>query len=378
MILGISEDFSIDVSLDAELNEASTSGLNLNDGAHPSITIENLLSFLPFSSVAISDWADDVTYSKYSDTQKRSDLVMVDSKIYQSLQNNNLANDPEEVDSLFWMETNIESLTLKAFIKRVQNKVYADLNLTKRLVNNQFIYEVGRHDLMLPNNFAAWVFEPKGSDYLTFTINQIALQANTLSDVNLYVVNEGVLVDTLILSPNNGLLEFKELKYTFSGKGRWIFAIDSQSVKANQGAIDPLLYDGFVCYTATGIGLTAEGSEWSYQTAGNGLGLNISVSLDSSLYIENNISNLGNFVRSTFELMSLQMFLSNSGNRSNRSEIIQRDRELLIAETKNLDHNTVAKRYTDEKKEAKRLIDKTFDTQLSGVSDDFNIEITSI
>lgn len=381
MILGISEDFSTDVVLDAELNEASSSGLNLNSGTHPSITVNNLLAFLPFYDITLAEWVNSVTYSKYSESKKRTDLVKVGEVIYQSLQNANLAKDPE-TETAFWMQTNIESLTLKAFISRVQDKVYADLNLTKRLVNNQFIYEVGKYDFTLPNDYAAWVFEPKGSDYLSFTINQISLQANTTSDVNLYVLNElsdvCVLVDTLILKPNNGLFELKELKYKFSGKGRWIFAIESQSIKSNQGVVDPLLYDGFVCYTAAGIGLTPETAEWSDQTTGNGIGFNISVVLDSQLYIENNIDNLANFVRSTFELMSLQMFLHNSGNRSNRSETIQADRELLIAETKSLEMNTIARRYESEKKEAKRLIDKTFDTQLSGDDDEFTIELSSI
>lgn len=381
MILGVSEDFSCDVVLDAELNEASSSGLNLNSGTHPSITLNNLLAFLPFYDITIAEWDLDKTYSKYSVSQKRTDLVMVNDVIYQSLQVGNLSKDPE-TETAYWLQTNIESLTLKAFISRVQNKVYADLNLTKRLVNNQFIYEVGKYDFPLPNDFAAWIFEPKGSDYLSFTINQIALQANTTDDVNLYVLNETsnscVLIDTLILKPNNGLFEFKELKYKFSGKGRWIFAIESQSIKSNQGVVDPLLYDGFVCYTATGIGLTPESAQWSDQTTGNGIGFNISVSLDSQLYIDNNIDNLANFVRSTFELMSLQMFLHNSGNRSNRSETIQSERELLIAETKVLDANTIAKKYTDEKKEAKKLIDKTFDTQLSNDNEDsFNIELSS-
>lgn len=380
MILGISEDFSTDVVLDAELNEASSSGLNLNSGTHPSITVNNLLAFLPFYDITIAEWDVDKIYSEYSQSKKRTDLVKIGDIIYQSLQNANLAFDPE-TETAYWLPTNIESLTLKAFISRVQDKVYADLNLTKRLVNNQFIYEVGKHDFTLPNDYAAWVFEPKGSDYLSFTINQIAIQANTLMDVNLYVLNElsdtCVLVDTLVLTPNNGLFELKELKYRFSGKGRWIFAIDSQSVKSNQGVVDSLLYDGFVCYTATGIGLTPETAEWSDQSTGIGIGFNISVVLDSRVYIENNIDNLANFVRSTFELMSLQMFLHNSGNRSNRSETIQAERELLVAETKVLDANTVAKRYTDEKKEAKRLIDKTFDTQLSSDDDEFNIELSS-
>lgn len=373
MILGLSEDFSTDFVFDAELLETSSTGLNLNSGTHPSITVENLLAFLPVYPITLTEWSITTTYSKYS--KNRTDLVTLNGVIYQSLKNDNLGKSPD-TETNFWLKTNIESLTLKAYITRVKDKVLADLNLTKRLVNNQFIYEVGRYDFQLPNDFAAWVFEPKGSDYLSFTINQIALQANTVDDVNLYVLNEGILIDTLVLTPNNGALVFKPLNYTFSGKGRFMFAIDSQSVKGNQGIVDPLTYDGFVCYTASGIGSDPATAQWSYGEIGNGLGFNISVSLDSSIYIENNLQNIGNFVRSTFELMSLQMFLHNSGNRANRQERIQSDREMLLTETKSLEHNTIARRYENELREAKKLIGKTFDTQLL-VDDEFNIEISS-
>ena len=72
------------------------------------------------------------------------------------------------------------------------------------------------------------------------------------------------------------------------------------------------------------------------------------------------------------------MFLHNSNNRSNRTEFIQQNKELLIAETKALDMNTVAKRYCTELDRAKRAIQKTFDTQLGENDDDFNIELTSV
>jgi len=377
MVLGISEDFTTDVQLDTELNAAASSGLNLNSGVHPSVTVSNLLEFLPNSAfVTIADWSDTKTYSDYNISHKRTDLVSKNGVIYQSLQNDNLNNDPETEDA-FWLQTNIESLVLKSFVSRVQDKVYADLSLVKRLVNNQYIYEVGRYDYMLPNQFCAYVFEPKGSDYVKFTINQIAFQALTTDPVNLYVVNENVLVDTLILTPNNGVFEFKDINYTFSGPGKWFFIVDSQMVKSNQGVLDPLKYDGFVCYTASGIGSVPNDCTWSFDTTGNGLGFNISVCLDSEVYIDNNVSNFGSFIRATFELMSLQMFLHNSNNRSNRNERMQMDRELLTAETKSLEMNTVAKRYNDELKRAKRVIEKTFDTQLN-LDDEFCIELNSL
>ena len=377
MVLGISEDFTRDIVLDAELASASSTGLSLNSGVHTSITLDNLLEFLPDSDATFLDWDVEKTYGVYSDTKNRANIVVFNSVIYQSIKGDNTGNSPDEEDSIYWMETNLESLVLKSFIDKVKDKVYSDLNLIKRLVNSQKIYEVGRHDMMLPNQYCGYVFEPKGSDYLSFTLNQVSFQGLTTDDVNLYVINEGRLVDTLVLHPNNGAFEWKNLGYKFKGEGKWIFAVDSQMVKTNQGVVDPLKYDGFVVYTTTGLGETPQSATWVYETTGNGLGFNVSVCLDSSIYIDNNLDYFGGFIRSTFELMTLQMFLHNSNNRSNRNEFIQLNKELLAYETKSLEGNTVARRYNKEMERAKRAIEKTFDTQLSDDSGCFDIELTS-
>lgn len=377
MVLGIAEDFSTDVNFDVELLAASSTGLVLNSGTHPTITIENLLSFLPFySDFDLFDPA--VTYTEYNKTKRRQDIVLYNGVIYQSLIADNKGNTPDSNGSK-WLETNIESLTLKSFIGRVQDRVYTELNLNRRLINSQYLYEVGRQDVVLPGKFAAWVFEAKGSDYISFTINQISLQANTTQNVNMYVINEGKLIDTIVLKPNNGELSFKELGYTFNGKGKWVLAIDSQSVKISGNTLDPLAYDGFVCYTAINEGLMLDPLAWVPSLNGNGIGLDISVSLNSSLYIDDNTQFLGNFVRATFELMALQMMLHNSGNRLNRQERNQREMELIAYETKKLDDNTVARRFETEKARATKALNKTFDTQLATeLNDDFNIEIGTV
>ena len=376
MILGIKEDFSSNVYLDAELTSASTSGLCLNSGVHPSITVDNLLSFLSFPKVIPAEWDLATTYQSYNISKKRNDLVTYDGVIYQSLQNTNLNKQPD-TETDYWMVTNIESLTLKSFIEKVQDRVYADLHLVKRLINSQHIYQIGKTETLLPNYYAGWVFQPKGSDYVTITLNQVAIQALTTDPINLYVINQGILIDTLVLTPNNGILEFKELNYSFKGQGEWTFAIDSTNVLTSSGFVDPLSYDGFVCYTVTGIGNAPETSNWSLHQQGNGLGFTVSASLDSSLYIENNLSNFGSFVRATFELMALEVFIHNSSNRSNRSEKVQGNIDLLKAETKSLEMNTVAKRHQAEYHRCKAIIAKTFDTQLA-TDDDFIVEITSI
>jgi hypothetical protein len=376
MILGITEDFSTNITLDAELTSLPSSGLYLNSGVHPSITVNNLLSFLSFEDITIADWDIATTYGIYSQTKKKSDLVSYNGKIYQCILANNGLQPDENADE--WLETNLDSLKLKNFLSKVEDRVYADLRLTKRLINNQFIYNVGKVENLLPNDYSAWIFEPKGSDYVTIKLNQVSIQKSGTTPINLYVINQGVLVDTLTITPSDGKVEFKDLNYSFSGKGKWIFAIDSTEVFTTTSYVDMLQYDGFVCYTASGIGGSAESATYMDSIIGNGLGFNVSVELNSQLYIDNNISSLGNFVRATFELMTLELFLNNSENRGNRNQQIQMDRDNLIAETKSLDMNTVARRYNNELAIARKTIAKTFDTQLSVEISDFEIDETSI
>lgn len=378
MRYGFTEDFSSQVVLDAELTALPDSGLYLNSGVHPSITINNLLSFLSFEDFGFSDWSNSTTYGKYIATKKRTDIVKHAGKIYQSLGSNNLGNIPD-TSSAQWLETNLESLKLKNFIFKVEDRVFSDLRLTKRLINNQYIYNVSSvNQVQLPNDYCAWVFEPKGSDYVTITINQISIQKNGTTPLNLYVINQGVLIDTLQITPSNGIVDFKPLNYSFKGKGKWIFAIDSTEVYLDSGYIDPLMYDGFVCYTATGIGNAPESANYTYGFSGNGIGLNVSAHLDSQIYIDNNLAMLGGLVRATFELMALEMFLNNSENRGNRVQQIQMDRDNLIAETKSMEMYNVARRQSNELSFAKKTISKTFDTQLSNNEVGFGIEEESV
>ncbi|AZA73571.1 hypothetical protein [Chryseobacterium indoltheticum] len=374
MELGIVEDFTSNVQLDSELTLKSKTGIILNSGVHPSITLDNLLQFLPVPDLEFEDYNSEVTYQSYSKTRFRKNIVSFQGKLYQCLSDISINVDPS--NSATWMETNKESLILKSFIDRVKDKVISDLKLSRRLINSQYLYEFGKHEIMLPHDYSAWVFEAKGSDYVQITLNEISLQALTNDPVNLYVINEKELVDTLVIHPKNGNLSFEKLNYTFSGPGRWIFAINSQKVLTNSGWLDEMKYDGFVCYTASGVGLTPQSSNWNYfNNSGNGLGFNVSVTLESDSYLEYNLINLTSFIKASFELMAFQMFLNNSNNRSNRN--IQLDKENLMFETKDLQHNTIAKRYYSELKEARKTIQKTFDTQL-GSDDGYEVETSSI
>lgn len=370
MILGIAEDFTSNIVLDSELKETPSSGMYFNSGIHPSITINNLLQFLPNLDVILDDWASGTTYSVFSSTRLTSDLVSYSNKLYQCILAS--TNDQPDTSPTYWVETNLDSLRLKNFIYKVQDKIYSDLKLTRRLVDNQYLYEVGETTITLPSDYAGWVFEPKGSDYISLRINEISFQKKSTTPVNLYVINQGVLITTLTITPSNGIVEFKRLDYTFKGRGKWIFAIDATTVESNNYDIDTLKYNGFTAYTTTGVGDTPEGATYNAKSSGNGLGFNISAYIDSSDYITNNLSEFGNYFRSTFEYLAFQMFLFNSNSQINSDQRMM-NIDLLKAEVLNINIDSSVVRYNKARKEAMEQLKKTFDRGIG--FDDYTIKI---
>lgn len=373
MVLGIATDLTTDVVLDAELTAIPSNGIYLNEGTHSSITLSNLLAFLPNFDLVPTTWSNATTYGKYTTTKNQKDLVTHGGKIYQSLQGSNTNQNPTSTPS-YWLETNLESLRLKSFIEKVKARVINSLRLNKNLINSQKIYSVTdtltTEQTLLPNDYCGWGFDAKGSDYVSIRINQISLQKSGTTPINLYVINQGNLITTLQITPSNGKVEFKDLNYTFKGEGDWVFAIDSTEVFTNGFVVDPLRYDGFVCYTVTGIGNAPETAKYYRGAVANGLGFNVTAFLDAETYVNNNRSEFGEFVCATFEMMCFEMFLHNSNNRSNREQKIQMNDELIRIEVLDGQANTVAKRYSDALKHAKTQLSKTFDTQLTKGADD--------
>lgn len=377
MDLAFVEDYTSTKELDADLLSLPASGLYLNSGTHPNITINNLLQFLPKVEFQLGQWAVGITYGNYSVTRSRTDLVSDNVYVYESIQGNNTGNALN--DPAFWRKTNWSSIHLRNFIQRVKDRVLSDLHLVRRLVDNQYLYEIGKNVVTLPNDYHAWVFEPKGSDYVKFRVNDIALQAMTTSPVDMYVVNQGNLVTTLTLHPNDGELVFEQVNYSFSGKGAFYFIIDSQDVKVSGNQIDPLHYNGFTVSTAVGIGNAPETATWSRSTTGNGIGFNITAYADSADYVTSNFIEYAAFIRATFEMVSFEMFRANSNTKANLEQRNIMDERVLLFETTDLVSNTVAKRYKDEKQRAFRALEKTFDNQLRDTdSDELQVTVSAL
>lgn len=364
--LTFAQDFGSSVNLDSSLSGTPDSGLFWNRGVHPLVTIDNLLKFLPNIDITFSAYSVTATYSTFATSKSKNDIVTHSGKTYEALlPSSELSPKTPGTDTTYWLETNIQSLRVKSFLWSVDENFKSALQLSKSLIENQYIYNIGKTAQTLSGDFIGWAFEPKNSDYVKIKINQIAFQANTNVAQNLYIINQGILIDTLVLNPKNGILEFEAINYTISGKGAFYFVFANVEVLTEGAYNDSLRYSGFVCYPIVGNGLTAASADYSQTSNGNGLNFNISCYLDSSDYINNNSVHLAKFKQCQFEMDVIQMFLHNSNIQSNTAERVigsQNLTGLLATETMDLTLNTIARKYTNELKKAKQAIERTFDS----------------
>lgn len=360
MILTFAEDFTSTTSLDSELIGTPDSGLYWNRGVHSLVNVDNIIKLLPSTEFTFSTYVAGTTYSKFDTSRKKSDVVIDSNITYLSLADDNKGNTPAS-SSTKWLVTNIDSLRIRAFIWTVEDNFKSALKLDRKLIENQYIYNVGDQTSTLSNDYSGWAFEPKGSDYVKIRINQMSLQAKTTSPVTVTIVNQGIVIDTFTLNPQNGKLEFEDVNKTIFGKGRFLFVFPSQDVLSNNAFNDPLKYDGFVTYPVNGIGSTPEDADYSDSSAGNGLGFNVSVYLDSTLYIDNNKIDFAKFLQAQFELDMLSLMVHNANDQSDSAERNIARNQLLATEIMSLDMFTVARKYSGIKKAAIAAINKTFD-----------------
>jgi hypothetical protein len=359
MNLTFVDDYSSDVVLDTQLTGVSDSGVYFNRGVHPYITIDNIIQYLPARTITLSAYNALTTYGDYMITRQRSDIVTSGGLTYQSIASGNKGNTPVSSPTK-WVVTNENSIKIKTEIFNAEDSLIQALSLNRKLVENQYIYDVGKTEVTLQGDFSGWAFEPKGSDHVKIRINQMSLQAMTVSDVNVYVVNQGVLLQTLVLHPNNGLLEFEDVVCTLSGKGVFYLVFPSQEVLSNNAYNDPLRYTGFICYPVQGIGSTAASSVYKDSVC-SGLNFNVSVYTDTTTYVLNNMVDFAKALQSQFELNMLKMFHSNPHIQITRNSQNMMDNGLLYNEIMGIEGETVVKKYKKDIKEALEAVNKTYD-----------------
>ena len=378
MILTFVDDYSSNTVLDPQLTGVPESGMYFNRGVHSLITIENILRYLSDKTITFSAYAAGTTYGNFMTTRLKSDIVMSDDKIYQSLVTGNVGHTPSSSPT-YWVETTLDSIRLKTEIFNAEDSLTQALSLNRKLVENQYIYNVGTEEVLLSGDYSGWAFEPKGSDYVKIRINQLSLQAMTTNDVSIYVINQGVLKQTLTLHPNNGLLEFEDVSCILSGKGVFYLVFDSQIVLSNNAYNDPLKYNGFVCYPVQGTGSTAALAEYK-ESVCNGLNFNVSVYTDTTTYIQNNMIDFAKALQSQFELNMLTMFHSNPHIKmSSNVRNIDADKtsSYLYNEIKGIEGETVVKKYNRDIRQALEAINRTYD-KATKPTGGFKIKLSTI
>lgn len=370
--LAFLNDLTYDGLLDTELSAVKSSGLYVNSGVHTNITVYNILETLAKSKIAFKPYDVNFSYGEFNSSRNSGDIVEDSGKLYQSIVSENVGNPLTDVNS--WLETNEDSIRLKVFLFKVRDRLNADLGLIRKPVANEYIYDSTTHgrleDFSIPNDYAALILEPKGSNYIKFRINQVALRANSTNPVEIKVVNQGRVVDTFNVTPNNGLLEFQEIGAVLEGQGRFMLVFPSQSIKRGNSFTDMHKYSSFTLSTAVGTGVNPESAEYGTINSDIGLGVNLSTFVDSGVYLENNAPEFAQYVRSTFEYMCFELFLHNGGMRRNEVQRTLFDPKFLEFQLTSLQGDTVVSRYRAALKKASERMSNVLDKQLARLSED--------
>ena len=367
MILTFKQDYSSSVVLDSQLMGVPDSGAYWNAGTHPLVSINNILSYLPDTSITTSLYAAGTTYAA-------GDLITSSSIMYESLVSSNKGHTPASSPT-YWLVTNEDSQKIKRFLDQVKENVKSALKLDRKLIENQYIYHIAKSDVTPTCDYIGWAFEHKNSDYVAIRLNKLSFQANTDEEVTFSVVNNGSVIDTFLITPNDGDFEFVSTDLVFSGFGTFYLVAPAQSIKSDGEVHDPLKYNGMVCYPVEGIGATAASAEYVRCVSGNGMGFNVSAYADTSQFVLNNEIDFVEVYKwqLAYDLIQIMLFNPHTTSDRNQRNLTEYNRDILTMEAKDNILNTITTRYNKVVSEAREIISKTFDSLLRNQDKDFTI-----
>lgn len=371
-ILTFNKDYSNSVELDSVLMGVPTSNEYWNVGTHPLITIQNILTYMPTTEISPAAYVAETTYSI-------GNLVTYSSVIYESLSNNNLGNTPD-ISTDDWLPTNEESQKIKIFLNQVKQNANNDLRLNRKLIENQYIYHIAKNDHTPTSDFIGWAFEHKFSDYVVIRLNKIAFQANTDQEVTFSIVNNSSVIETINVTPSNGVFSFSDIDLSFSGFGTFYLVTESQSIKSDGEINDPLKYKGMICYPVEGNGSSISAANYFRTTSGNGMGFNVSAYIDTSSYISFNEIDFVNVYkwRLAYDLVNMMLFNPNANSDRFERNHTGINKELMIMESKDNKLNTISNKYEKLIKETRGLISNSFDRVLKQKDNDFKVKHTTL
>lgn len=373
MEFGILEDYTISgLDLGEDLVNP-TSGLFLNDGVSPLITVKNLLNFLPYLDYLIPEWDNLKNYELYDSDIKG--LVSYNSKFY-ICKESNVGLQPD-LNPISWAETNKESVVLMNFVKNVVDRALLSLSI-ENVISEKNIVDVTKssdYDFSLISDYVGLSFNLLDDFNTYLNIKKLSIQANTINPIDVYVVNNGVLLQTIQLTPENGLISFKDVDLKLKGFGTFYLVMESSSVKKGTGYLDKYNFDGVVVSGVLGKGNSPESSEFSENPSTNGFGVVYSVEMDIKDSYKTKPTTFFNYIKSCFEYSCFELFLYNPNATSNQHQKVIMDKNLLQNELKILDADTVAKRRNDYKKQLEDVLSSMFKVKKTK---GFTYKLTSI
>jgi hypothetical protein len=235
-----------DIDADLTISEGGT----FVDGLHPLLSSANLEATMQENTAFVVPRGHDttVTYNKW-------DIVEKSNALYYSLKDDNTDNDPFEVDSIYWKQTNLFSHYLRtkrnASITNLLNAVKSsgkDVGNKEVLQNTLLYYGSGRHIKEKNSRFVGFMLTLQKQD-LTVRVPRIILEFTTAQTIPLKVYH----------STLEDAVAAYDLEYTNAGKQQSFLLPTELLLKFNNNDIggfytigyyeDDLSVDNFAIYS---------------------------------------------------------------------------------------------------------------------------------
>lgn len=371
-ILTFYKDYSNSIELDSLLMGVPDSDAFWNTGTSPIVTIKNILTYLPVEDIVADAYAAGTTYAI-------GDICTSNAIMYESILGSNIGNTPASSPT-YWVVTNSDSQKIKVFLNQVKTNAKTALKLDRKLIENQYIYHIAKSDVTPNADYIGWGFEHKNSDYVSIRINKLAFQANTDQEITFSLVNNGAVVNTIAITPDNGRFVFSDVNLTMSGFGVFYLVTDAISIKTNGEVNDPLKYRGLVCYPVEAVGGTIATADYQKSMSGNGMGFNVSAYVDTSSFI---VANEIDFVevykwQLAYDLVQLMLFNPQTNSSREERNMTEFNRDLMIMEAKDNKLNTITTNYNKALKQAKEAIAKSLDNVLKFQDTDIKVKHSTL
>ncbi|MFW6370547.1 MAG: hypothetical protein ACOC10_05000 [Bacteroidota bacterium] len=340
--------------IDDTLIGISDSKLYYNQGTHPYITLDNILSMAPRTSGwTIADY--DATKTYYIDQ-----VVSYSGSYYYSLIDSNTGNQPD-TSTTSWKETTLESLFLRREINGCIDQMLSDVVKAKPLVDHEHLYRIEDTDTTIDNasNYVGFEIRPRDSEQLRVIINAIGVQfSEANSDLVIYLYNQNTKVAEFTVDSLENEFSWNTLSSDNELYGigkRWFLfynqddvngvAINHDFMISNTVSAYVDIYPFEVSNSTTNFLLDVDG----YTNNSYGLGLELTVNCELTDFIVKNKHSFAKLLQLQFAFRMLESFYFNPEARENLSKRnIHVSREELLAEIRSENKNTIVSRLETE------------------------------